>query len=117
MDNFELSEKNSSSKDMMGHWFGGFIVGASNPKAIVFFTALFPQFINTQSSLLAQYLILASTFAVMELFWLSFYAAIARRSSNWLTKPGRAKRFNQITGGVFIGAGLLLSSTSRATTN
>lgn len=88
-------------------------MGASNPKAIVFFTALFPQFINTQDALLPQYLILATTFAVMELFWLSFYAAVARRSSVWLTKPGRAKRFNQVTGGVFVGAGLLLSSTSR----
>lgn len=116
-DNFVLSESSSSPKDMLSHWLSGFIVGASNPKAIVFFTALFPQFIDTQSSLLPQYLILAATFAVMELFWLSFYAGIARRSSEWLTRPGRAKRFNQITGGVFIGAGLLLSSTSRATTN
>lgn len=116
-ENFEIAKPSTSSKDLFSHWFSGFIVGASNPKAIVFFTALFPQFINTQSALLPQYLILASTFAVMELFWLSFYAALARRSSTWLTKPGRAKRFNQVTGGVFVGAGLLLSSTSRATAN
>lgn len=112
-EDFEISDLSSTPKDIFGHWFSGFVVGASNPKAIVFFTALFPQFINTQNALLPQYLILATTFAVMELFWLSFYASIARRSSAWLAIPGRAKRFNQLTGGVFVGAGLLLSSTSR----
>lgn len=117
VDNFSLSQSSSSPMDMFSHWLSGFVVGASNPKAIIFFTALFPQFINTQTPLLTQYLIMAVTFAVMELFWLSFYSGLARRSSQWLTKPGRAKRFNQLTGGVFIGAGLLLSSTSRATTS
>lgn len=114
VENFEITDSGASPRDTVGHWFSGFVVGASNPKAIVFFTALFPQFIDTQSALVSQYLILATTFAVLELFWLSFYAAIARRSSTWFTKPGRARRFNQITGGVFVGAGLLLSSSSRA---
>jgi len=116
-ESFELSESSSSPKDILGHYLSGFVVGASNPKAIVFFTALFPQFIDSQSALLPQYFVLACTFVVLELFWLSFYSIVARRSSVWLMVPGRAKRFNQLTGGVFIGAGLLLSSTSRAATS
>jgi len=94
----------------------GFIVGASNPKAIVFFTALFPQFINTTEPLLAQYFIFAFTFSVMELSWLIIYSYLGARSSNWLLKEGRAKFFNRITGGVFIGAGVLLSASSKAST-
>ncbi len=89
----------------------GFIVGASNPKAIVFFTALFPQFIIASQPLLDQYLIFSLTFAVMELSWLLIYAYLGAKSSNWLMKNGRAKFFNKITGGVFIGAGLVLSTT------
>lgn len=116
-ESYSLSTSGQSTQRQLNHAVSGFIVGASNPKAIVFFTALFPQFINTQSALLPQYLVLAITFAVMELFWLSFYAAVASRSSLWIAAPGRAKRFNQLTGGVFIGAGLLLSSTSRASAN
>lgn len=94
----------------------GFIVGASNPKAMVFFTALFPQFINTAEPLLTQYLIFAFTFSVMELSWLIIYSYLGARSSNWLLKEGRAKFFNRITGGVFIGAGVLLSASSKAST-
>jgi len=104
------------TKDILGHGFSGFIVGASNPKAIVFFTALFPQFIDLNSALMPQYLVLVSTFVVLEFFWLTCYAALAQRSVTWLSMPGRAKRFNQLTGGVFVGAGLLLSTSSRAST-
>lgn len=113
-ENIDVAENHTVATPAFKHWLSGFIVGASNPKAIVFFTALFPQFIDVQSALLPQYVILASTFAVLELFWLTFYALLAHRSSSWLSAPGRAKRFNQLTGGVFIGAGLLLSSTTRA---
>lgn len=83
----------------------GFIVGASNPKAIVFFSALFPQVITTNAPLMPQYLIFASTFVVMELAWLLCSAYLGAKSSNWLLAKGRAKVFNRLTGGVFIGAG------------
>jgi threonine/homoserine/homoserine lactone efflux protein len=116
-ESYQIAKPGLSRRGLLSHAASGFIVGASNPKAIVFFTALFPQFIDTQSVLLPQYLVLAVTFAVLELFWLSFYAAIAVRSSGWLSAPGRAKRFNQLTGGVFIGAGVLLSTTTRASAN
>jgi threonine/homoserine/homoserine lactone efflux protein len=97
-------------------YISGFIVGASNPKAIVFFTALFPQFINTAEPLAYQYLVFAITFSVLELSWLFIYSYLGAKSSNWLLQEGRAKFFNRITGGVFIGAGLLLSTSSKAST-
>jgi len=91
----------------------GFLVGASNPKAIVFFTALFPQFINQNEPLLFQYLIFVSTFTVTELSWLLLYAYFGSKSSAWLTKKGRARTFNKVTGSIFMGAGVLLSTTSK----
>ncbi|MDN2480993.1 LysE family translocator [Vibrio agarivorans] len=96
------------------HYMSGFIVGASNPKAILFFTALFPQFIETQHSLVSQYVIFTLTFMVMELSWLMIYAYMGAKSSHWIFAQGRAKLFNRLTGGVFIGAGALLSTASRA---
>ena len=105
--------KEDSQAASRSHYLSGFIVGASNPKAIVFFTALFPQFIATDAPLMPQYLIFASTFVVMELSWLLFYAYLGAKSSNWLLAKGRAKVFNRLTGGVFIGAGALLSLTGR----
>lgn len=107
------NEKNIVKKDKVKSFISGFIVGASNPKAIIFFVALFPQFINTQSSLFLQYVIFVLTFTVLELSWLLFYSYLGRKSSNWFLQKGRAKFFNRITGGVFIGAGILLSTTNK----
>ncbi len=108
-------EKNAkiSKKNKLASFLNGFIVGASNPKAIIFFTALFPQFINTNNPLLIQYIIFVSTFAVLELSWLLFYAYLGHKSSSWFLQKGRAKFFNRITGGVFMGAGVLLSTTNK----
>ncbi|MDV5168652.1 LysE family translocator [Photobacterium rosenbergii] len=96
------------------HFISGFIVGASNPKAILFFTALFPQFINPSNGLFFQYVVFAVTFVVLELSWLLFYAYLGSKSSNWVFASGRAKMFNRLTGGVFIGAGALLSTVNRS---
>ncbi|GFR70987.1 flagellar biosynthesis protein FlgM [Elysia marginata] len=107
----EGNEASSSPRKPGNLFLRGFIVGASNPKAIVFFTALFPQFITPSASLVTQYLVFVVTFAVLELSWLLFYAWLGARSSRWLMQAGRARFFNKITGGVFVSAGLILSST------
>ncbi|WP_039948552.1 LysE family translocator [Vibrio ichthyoenteri] len=112
---YQLQEDASDSVQApLKHFFSGFIVGSSNPKAILFFTALFPQFIDPTAPLLAQYLIFTATFMLMEFSWLAVYAKLGAKSSNWLFAKGRAKLFNRITGGVFIGAGTLLSTASKA---
>jgi len=113
-ESYKPSSQHESGDGKVGHYISGFIVGSSNPKAIVFFTALFPQFIDPTVSLVPQYLIFASTFIALELGWLLTYAHIAHRSSDWLLKKGRAKFFNRLTGVTFIGAGLLLSTSKRA---
>ncbi|WP_227430291.1 LysE family translocator [Psychrobacter sp. I-STPA6b] len=105
--------KQKNKTDFYKHYLSGFMVGASNPKAILFFTALFPQFINPNSTMLPQYLIFVSTFVVLELSWLLFYSYMGASSSAWLLKQGRAKLFNRLTGVVFIGAGLLLSTSKQ----
>ena len=43
--------------------------------------------------------------------WLLFYAFLGARSFNWLLTKGRAKVFNRLMGGVFIGAGAALAIT------
>lgn len=108
------NENVASGQGLLSNYVSGFMVGASNPKAIVFFTALFPQFIDPGQSLWVQYVILASTFVVLEFSWLMFYAFLGERSSEWIMKEGRAQIFNRITGGVFVTAGLWLSNTNRS---
>ena len=103
-----------SDQAAMKHYLSGFIVGISNPKAILFFTALFPQFIDESLPLIGQYLIFTSTFMVLEFSWLTIYALLGAKSSHWLFTGGRAKLFNRITGGIFIGVGTLLSTVSKS---
>lgn len=92
----------------------GLLVGASNPKALVFFTALFPQFIDPARPQLPQFLVLCSTFVAFELFWLVMYAALSNRAKHWLQQPGRAVLFNRATGGVFLLAAAVLASARRS---
>lgn len=110
---FEASTSNNSpaAYSMTSLYKSGFLVGATNPKAIVFFSALFPQFINMNQALIPQYFILVSTFAVMELGWLFLYSYFGAKSSAWIMTKGRARLFNRFTGSVFIGAGALLGSS------
>lgn len=110
----QVADKDTVKGSFKSNYISGFIVGASNPKAILFFTALFPQFIDPSAALFTQYSIFASTFVVLELSWLLFYAYLGSKSSSWVFGSGRAKLFNRLTGGVFIGAGALLSTASRA---
>lgn len=112
---YQLGEEQETPEQApVKHYISGFIVGSSNPKAILFFTALFPQFIDPNAPLLAQYIIFTATFMIMEFSWLAIYALLGAKSSNWLFAKGRAKLFNRVTGGVFIGAGTLLSTASKA---
>ena len=91
----------------------GFLVGASNPKALLFFGALFPQFITPQEAHLPQFLILGFTFVFFELGWLTIYALGAARARSWLEQPRRARLFNRATGIVFLAAAGLLASSKR----
>ena len=87
----------------------GFLVALSNPKSILFFTALFPQFINSSGSFLPQFLTLTCTFMVMSFISLMAYAYLARSAQTWFSNDNRVNWFNRTTGGGFIliGLGLL----------
>lgn len=91
----------------------GLLVGASNPKALLFFGALFPQFINTALPQLPQFVLLGATFVFFEIFWLTLYAMTAARARTWLQQPRRATLFNRLTGVVFLAAAGLLATTKR----
>lgn len=87
----------------------GFLVAASNPKAILFAAAFFPQFIDPAHPQLPQFVILLLTFVVIEVSWYAIYAAGGQRITAHLRKPVVLKWFNRVTGGVFIGFALLMA--------
>lgn len=88
-------------------WMQGFITSAANPKAVVFFAALFPQFIDPSQPFLQQFLILSVTYIAIDGTFLASYGA----GAGWLASrlKGRATAAIHRVGATFlIGAALLL---------
>jgi len=88
-------------------WLQGFVTSAANPKAIVFFAALFPQFIQPDRAFGQQFLILSATYIVMDGVFLSAYGA----GASWIAqkfKGGARAWIERIGGGFMIGAAILL---------
>jgi threonine/homoserine/homoserine lactone efflux protein len=84
----------------------GALSALTNPKGILFFAAFLPQFIDPARSLWLQFLIMAGTFALIEIVTEVLIASMAQRLSPWLQRVGR--RFNQACGGVFMAIGAAL---------
>jgi threonine/homoserine/homoserine lactone efflux protein len=91
----------------------GVLVSLSNPKAILFCVAFFPQFIDRGRTLAPQVGILLATFVCIETAWMLVYAGGGARLAAWLRKGRRMRWFNCISGGVFVGAGVVLGALRR----
>lgn len=89
----------------------GALVAASNPKALLFAAAFFPQFIHPEQPQLLQFAILLGTFAVIEVSWYFVYAASGKKLAHYLRRASVMKTFNRVTGGVFVGFAALMAST------
>jgi len=87
----------------------GFLVAASNPKAILFAVAFLPQFIDAKAAQFPQFAILLATFSVIEVSWYMVYAASGQRLSRYLRQVTVMKMFNRLTGGAFIGFAMLMA--------
>jgi threonine/homoserine/homoserine lactone efflux protein len=91
-----------------------FAVQAANPKAIVFFTALLPQFIDPAGSVPFQVAILALTSIAVEFLVLASYGAFAGRVSRLAGEPRVAALLERTAGVLLIGAGLRMAALRRA---
>lgn len=89
----------------------GFIVAVSNPKALIFFAAFLPQFMQPGTALWLQFLILGGTFGLVELVYELVVARAAQRIAPWLGRNGRW--FNRLAGATFIGIGGVLALSRR----
>ena len=110
-----LSIRAADPKEVPGGrlFLNGFVLQMANPKVIVFFTALLPQFINPHAAIVPQVAILAVTSIVIEFFVQLFYAVLAGRAAHLAAQPRFARITDRVAGSLLIGAGIGMAALRR----
>lgn len=94
-------------------FLSGFLVAVSNPKALVFFTAFFPQFIDPARRLDMQLLVMCPTMAALDFLFVMLYAAGANGMLGFLRQ--RPLLLNRLSGSVLMSAAAFLGLVSKGT--
>ena len=109
-----LEASTALSPPRLGRIFAhGFVLQASNPKAILFFAALLPQFIDPQQAVGWQVFVLGASSVTVEFFILLGYGVLAGKASAVARQPRYAAWTNRIAGGLLIAAGAGLALLRR----
>lgn len=88
----------------------GFTVNTTNPKALIFYAAFFPPFLNPTASVATQLLIMGTTFVALLIVISFAYAIVAARARRLFSKPRQVRIQNRITGTLLIGVGVGLAA-------
>ncbi|MCF6349143.1 MAG: LysE family translocator [Flavobacteriaceae bacterium] len=105
--------KKDKEKSFLKLYSEGFFMSASNPKAIVFFAALFPLFIDPNSVFISQVVILGITYLAIDGICLLFYVNFASKLRKHLESQEKIHLQNKIIGTLLILSGLMLSTVKR----
>lgn len=106
---------NKKQQPLTYYFKEGMLIAITNPKPIIFFAALFPQFLNTQQPLFLQFSVMTLIFMLFSFVSLSTYGYLAQRAKAFFAKPKSAQWFQLISGGLFIFMGISLLSIKSAT--
>jgi threonine/homoserine/homoserine lactone efflux protein len=107
-------EDEAAQPSRRSFYLQGLLVGASNPKAVLFFAAFFPQFLNPAAPIVPQFIVLALTFMAFEFTVLTLCALGVSRLLPLLRSSGPVRWINRICGGLFTLMGGLLLLTRRS---
>ena len=96
----KLNSKSVIKKGILSFFNDGFIIAGTSPKAWMFFPFIFPQFIDFNSNLLVQFVILITTYIVLDFLSLIGYAMLAQKLIKWIT--ANPKTINTISASVLV---------------
>jgi homoserine/homoserine lactone efflux protein len=91
----------------------GFLVNATNPKGLVFFLAVLPQFVVPTQPLLPQYCAVGVTMVAVDLVVMGLYTGLSVRLVKWLHTPRKKTILNRVFSGLFATAAVVLSLVRR----
>lgn len=90
-------------------WREGFLTNLLNPKVIVFYLALLPQFIGAGDPVFTKSLLLAAIHAVEGIAWFAIVSHLVDRSRRWFLKPMLRRWIDGVCGTVLVALGLRLA--------
>ena len=102
-----INTNNITSKSFFSFFKDGFLVAGTSPKAWMFFPLIFPQFIDFNSNYIVQFLILITTYVVLDFLSLIAYAVLARKLIVWI--KANPKTINTISACVLIFIALIIA--------
>jgi len=95
-----ISNEGEIKKSNLSFFRDGFLVAGTSPKAWMFFPFIFPQFIEFNSNLMVQFVILITTYIVLDFLSLIGYALLAQKLIKWIT--ANPKTINTISASVLV---------------
>jgi threonine/homoserine/homoserine lactone efflux protein len=105
-----IAEASTSPAPKGGFFLQGFLVILANPKALVFFGAFIPQFIDPKGHYVAQIALLGVTAMLIALVSDGAYAVLTGRAGTWLSRK-RVRIVSRLSGACLIGGGVWLALT------
>ena len=103
----DFDSRDNLQKTSLSFFKDGFLVAGTSPKAWMFFPFIFPQFIDFNTNYVAQFLILITTYVILDFLSLVGYAILANKMITWV--KANAKVINTISACVLIVIALIIA--------
>ncbi len=107
----DVNSKIISTKSVLSFYKDGFLVAGTSPKAWLFFPLIFPQFIDFNTNYIVQFLILITTYIVLDFISLIGYALLAQKLITWI--KANPKTINTISASVLVIIALIIIVTQQ----
>ncbi len=107
----DINTKDISDKNFFSFYKDGFLVAGTSPKAWMFFPFIFPQFIDFNSNYIFQFIILITTYVVLDFLSLVGYAILANKLIVWI--KANPKIINTISACVIILIAIIIAFTQQ----
>ena len=105
----DINSNEIIKKSFLSFYKDGFLVAGTSPKAWMFFPFIFPQFIDFSSNYIIQFLILISTYVILDFLSLVGYAVLANKLIVWIR--ANPKIINTISACVLIIIAIIIAFT------
>ena len=103
----DINTKEINEKSFISFFKDGFLVAGTSPKAWMFFPFIFPQFIDFNNNYVIQFLILITTYVILDFLSLIGYAVLANKLIVWI--KANPKTINTISASVLIIIALIIA--------